>query len=90
MTGKGQQAMRLALFIVLLGAAGLSAAPAKADPYPWCAVFSGDLGGVRSCSFTTFQQCLATVSGVGGSCTQSPWYTGNRRTSTRRRARPLF
>jgi len=40
--------------------------------YPWCAQFA-DLSGKTSCLFSTFEQCLATVSGVGGSCVQN-WY----------------
>ncbi|MBI4275710.1 MAG: DUF3551 domain-containing protein [Rhizobiales bacterium] len=33
----------------------------------WCAVLK--VGGT-SCGFTTFEQCMATVSGIGGSCYQ--------------------
>ena len=48
------------------------AAPANAyempyDPYPWCAVYSGDAGGASNCGFSTLAQCRATVSGIGGS-----------------------
>jgi hypothetical protein len=43
--------------------------PAHAQNYPWCAYYSGRaLGGASNCGFTTFQQCLATVSGIGGFC----------------------
>jgi hypothetical protein len=37
----------------------------------WCARYY-DRGNVLSCAFDTMQQCLATVSGVGGSCIQNP------------------
>jgi hypothetical protein len=41
--------------------------------YPWCAHYLGRLGGVN-CGFTSFQQCLATLAGNGGSCTPNAWY----------------
>ncbi len=40
--------------------------------YPWCARFY-DRSGSTSCAFTSFEQCLATVSGIGGACIQN-WY----------------
>jgi hypothetical protein len=57
--------------LALLGAGSLLAwAPqAKADPF--CAYYND---GSTECSFRTFQQCLATVRGVGGSCRQNPAY----------------
>ena len=81
--------MRVAIAALLLVAVGAAFDTAKADPYRWCAIFSGDLGGVRSCYFMTLEQCQATVSGVGGNCSPNPWYTGaTADTSTSRRARP--
>ena len=44
------------------------------DPYPWCAVYSGDAGGASNCGFLTIDQCRATVSGVGGSCEPNQFY----------------
>jgi hypothetical protein len=44
-----------------------------AQNYPWCAQYSGDLGG-QNCGFSTLQQCRATVSGVGGFCTENPMF----------------
>ena len=42
-------------------------APAYAQNYPWCAYCSGrGFGGATNCGFTSFQQCMATVSGIGG------------------------
>ena len=46
-----------------------SAAAQDAKVYPWCA---NEEGGVESCSFTTFQQCQETISGIGGSCSINP------------------
>src|SRR5437588_11079990 len=49
--------------------------PAHAQNYPWCAYYSGRaLGGAINCGFTTFQQCLATVSGIGGFCEPNTVY----------------
>jgi hypothetical protein len=30
-------------------------------------------GGATNCEFATFQQCITAVSGVGGSCSPSPY-----------------
>lgn len=60
----------LAIGIVIGAVAGGSSA--HAQNYPWCAVYSGgDMGGGTNCGFTTFQQCMATVSGIGGFCNQN-------------------
>jgi hypothetical protein len=46
--------------------------PAQAQNYPWCAQYSGGaLGGATNCGFVSFQQCLATVSGIGGFCVRN-------------------
>ena len=58
-------------------AAGLPGGEARADPYRWCADYSGGgLGGARNCYFITLEQCRATVSGAGGTCTPNPFYSG--------------
>jgi len=49
------------------------------DPYPWCAVYSGDAGGASNCGFSTLEQCRATVSGIGGSCEPNQFYNPRRR-----------
>ena len=49
---------------------------AKADPYKWCAIYSGGRGGASNCYFVTLQQCQATVSGIGGFCTPNQFYDG--------------
>jgi len=64
--------MRLAtLLFAVLAVPTLFASSALAyempyDPYPWCAVYSGDGGGGTNCGFLTIQQCRDTVSGIGG------------------------
>lgn len=44
----------------------LIASPCYAQNSPWCA--SNSDSGMADCSYDTEQQCLATVSGVGGMC----------------------
>ena len=46
------------------------------DPYRWCAVYSGDMGGGTNCGFITLKQCRDTVSGIGGFCALNQFYTG--------------
>ena len=68
--------MRSSLFILGIFTATLCVAqPAAAQNYPWC-VYENFAGGATNCGFSTFQQCLATVSGVGGSCGPNPQYQG--------------
>ena len=61
-----------------LGLLALAADPAPADAttvYPWCAHYNGrGYGGGANCGYTTFAQCLATVSGSQGTCEMNPWY----------------
>ena len=42
--------------------------------YPWCARYFDRRGGTTSCYFTSKEQCMTTVSGVGGFCYASPYY----------------
>ena len=44
--------------------------------YPWCANYGGSWNGygASSCGSTSFQQCLATLWGNGGTCSPNPWY----------------
>jgi Protein of unknown function (DUF3551) len=69
--------MRNMLSVLALSALGLltSVAPSNAEiTYPWCANYSGESSGGRNCGFTTWEQCRATVSGVGGFCARNPMY----------------
>jgi hypothetical protein len=50
---------------------------AAAVIYPWCANYGGPGKGgygASSCGSTSFKQCLATLSGNGGTCSPNPWY----------------
>jgi len=67
--------MKAFLFVsaLLVGIAG-TCTHADAQNYPWCAQYSGRGGGGRNCGFTTFDQCIATVSGIGGICVRNTQY----------------
>jgi hypothetical protein len=68
--------MRCLLFVLVVIAAIIGIEkPAEAQNYPWCAYYSGGRhGGGTNCGFTTFQQCLDTVSGIGGFCQRNTQY----------------
>jgi len=46
--------------------------------YPWCAQYGGggEGGGGRNCGFWTYEQCRATIWGLGGYCIENPMYQG--------------
>jgi hypothetical protein len=50
----------------LAGSPRTGSAPA-APVWPWCAEYDME-GAVVNCGFATREQCMATVSGVGGGC----------------------
>ena len=45
---------------------------AEAQNYPWCAQYSMRDG--ATCGFDTFQQCMATLGGIGGFCEPNTQY----------------
>jgi hypothetical protein len=52
-----------------------SALPAVAQEYPFC-IKGCDFGGGRGdCSFSSYQQCLATASGRDATCAVNPYYS---------------
>ena len=48
-------------------------ATAQAREYPWCARYDWS---TYNCGFVSFEQCLATVRGIGGICERNPRYAG--------------
>ena len=78
----------LAIFAITAAALSLAAqaTPAQAREYPWCARY--DVW-TMNCGFATIQQCLATISGVGGICTPNPRAvaTGDERPRRHKRVR---
>jgi len=67
--------MRHSLFMLaILAAATVLADRAEAQNYPWCAQYTGSMGGSMNCGFSTQAQCLADVSGIGGFCVLNNTY----------------
>jgi hypothetical protein len=67
--------MRLLLFVLGICVAVIGIGTrAEAQNYPWCAYYGGKEESGTNCGFTTFQQCLDTVSGIGGSCNVNTQY----------------
>ena len=58
-------------FVVLTAFATPAAAQSN---YPWCSNFSDGAG--ANCGFSTYEQCMATARGSGGSCQQNDMYKG--------------
>ena len=74
----------LAASMLVLAATGISLAatgPAEAVEYPYCAY--GQWSGGGGCSYSTLEQCRASISGVGGSCVTNPRYAPNPNAATR-------
>jgi hypothetical protein len=64
--------MKHSLFaLALFTAWAATGTNAKAQDYPWCANYTK---GSTSCSFVTFEQCMADVSGIGGFCERNTTY----------------
>jgi hypothetical protein len=74
--------MRWRLLTLLFIAAALlgesiAASAQSARSYPFCAIYYGiDTTGTPSCSFDTRQQCMETISGIGGFCIENQYYHG--------------
>jgi len=52
-----------------------SPSTAESYVYPWCAYYGGRSGGGgTNCYFSTYQQCMAALSGNGGYCDRNPMY----------------
>ena len=66
----------LLVIVAIVIAASTAGSSARAQNYPWCANYGGFFGdgGGTNCGFTTYEQCLATVSGMGGACERNLQY----------------
>lgn len=65
----------------LLAAAAIAAMSASVQPaaaaieHPWCAQYAdGEEGGGKNCGFVSYEQCMMTVRGMGGSCVKNLFY----------------
>src|SRR5215470_3732760 len=66
------------LFVIaaaLLGGTQVSSAQ-SAYSYPWCSLGGPKDTNALSCYFTSWEQCRATMFGLGGICVESPYYHG--------------
>jgi Protein of unknown function (DUF3551) len=83
----GRIAMRTILLAAMFGALAVSAMPAAAEiTYPWCAQY-GERDGARNCGFSTWNQCMAALSGNGGYCIENPMYQPAAQGASRRSRR---
>jgi hypothetical protein len=67
--------MRISAFVALtlVTMSALASRPASAAyNLPWCATYYES--SITSCAFTSFDQCMVTVRGVGGLCTRNILY----------------
>ncbi len=67
--------MKILFALALLTATAGFGIPAQAQNYPWCAEYGGgDMGGATNCGFTTYEQCMETLRGMGGFCNPNTQY----------------
>jgi hypothetical protein len=81
--------MRISAFVALALATmtTLASRPATAAyNLPWCATYYES--NITSCAFTSFDQCMVTVRGVGGLCTRNILYPPEPVTSEPHRGKP--
>jgi hypothetical protein len=62
------------LVFVVLAAMTVPVAAQSPTSYPWCARTAKMDSGGTSCYFTSYRQCMTTLSGLGGWCFESPYY----------------
>jgi hypothetical protein len=63
------------LFITATAVSETAASAQSAGSYPWCAIYYRvDTGGTPSCYFDNRQQCMETISGLGGLCVENQYY----------------
>jgi Protein of unknown function (DUF3551) len=75
---------RLLLIAAALFAENTTASAQSPNSYPWCAIYYKGSGGTPRCNFATRDQCLASVSGIGGLCVQNLQYGPRAQPSARR------
>jgi hypothetical protein len=76
--------MRRLAMIALAACVLGTATDARAEiEYPWCMMQGKDTP--QSCSFTTREQCKASLSGAAGYCDNNPRYSAPRPAPQRRR-----
>jgi hypothetical protein len=58
-------------------ACAIDAAPAAAGGMPFCIKGCDFGGGAGDCSFSSYQQCVATASGRDATCAPNPYFSQN-------------
>ena len=68
--------MRCVLLALMVACAAwaITATPAPADGLPYCIKGCDFAGGAGDCSFSSYQQCLATASGRDATCAPNPYF----------------
>jgi hypothetical protein len=68
--------MRSVLLALMVACAAwaITATPAPADGLPYCIKGCDFAGGAGDCSFSSYQQCLATASGRDATCAPNPYF----------------
>jgi hypothetical protein len=63
---------------LFVGLAAFTAPAGAAAQYPWCVEYGGGRDGfaATSCGFVSFDQCMATASGMHAMCVENPAYYG--------------
>ena len=78
----------LAIILPLISAAlfseNLAASAQSANFYPWCARYYKDGGGTPRCYFANREQCMESISGIGGYCVRNLQYSPRAQPSTRK------
>ncbi len=64
------------LCVALIGMFAGSGAAARAENYPYC--LKNDAG-AGDCKYTTYEQCLVSLSGRDGYCQRDPYFEVRRR-----------
>ena len=69
-------------------AIALTTSPVAAQYAPWCFYDSGrDDSGAVTCTFYSFEQCMETARGIGGSCSPNPYPAAGQELKKRKRPR---
>jgi hypothetical protein len=81
------QIFSMALVSAALIGATVPASAQSPYSYPWCSRQTAGKSDTTSCYFTSYAQCMTTISGIGGWCYQNPGYNGARNSAPTRHRR---
>ena len=75
-----------ALLAAVSGFSAIGTTSAEARDYPWCSRTSAT-GFNPDCAFTSYPQCMATVSGQRGDCMRNPFIAYGEQREPRRKGK---